>query len=63
MGAWAIGNFENDSAGDWLYEFEENPTIEFLIKTLDTVFKEEYLDSDIASEAPLAQASCLCPTA
>jgi hypothetical protein len=51
MGAWGIGNFENDSAGDWLYEFGENPTKVFLEKTLDTVFKEEYLDSDIASEA------------
>ncbi len=51
MGAWGIGNFENDSAGDWLYEFEENPTKDFLKKTLEAVFKEEYLDSDIASEA------------
>ena len=50
MGAWGIGNFENDSAGDWLYEFGENPTKKFLEKTLDIVFKEEYLDSDIASE-------------
>lgn len=50
MGAWGIGNFENDSAGDWLYEFGESPTKEFLEKTLDTVFKEEYLESDIASE-------------
>jgi hypothetical protein len=50
MGAWGIGNFENDAAGDWLYEFGENPTKEFLEQTLETVFKEEYLDSDIASE-------------
>lgn len=51
MGVWGVGNFENDSAGDWLYEFGENPTKEFLEKTLNTVFEEEYLDSDIASEA------------
>lgn len=51
MGAWGIGNFENDAAGDWLYEFGENPTQEFLKKTLDAIFEEEYLDSDIASEA------------
>lgn len=50
MGAWGIGNFENDSANDWLYEFEENPTKDFLEKTLDTIFKEEYLDSDVAME-------------
>jgi len=50
MGAWGIGNFENDSAGDWLYEFGENPTKVFLEKTLKVVFEEEYLDSDIASE-------------
>ncbi|MDO7135936.1 DUF4259 domain-containing protein [Algibacter lectus] len=51
MGAWGIGNFENYSAGDWLYEFGESPTKVFLEKTLETVFEEEYLDSDIASEA------------
>jgi len=50
MGAWGIGNFENDAAGDWLYEFGENSTKEFLEQTLETVFKEEYLDSDIVSE-------------
>jgi len=51
MGAWGIGNFANDAAGDWLYEFGENPTKEFLEKTLEAVFQEEYLDSDTASEA------------
>ncbi len=51
MGAWGIGNFDNDSASDWLYDFGENSTKDFLEKTLDAVFEEEYLDSDIASEA------------
>lgn len=51
MGVWGIGNFDNDSASDWLYEFEGNPTRDFLEKTLDTVFNEEYLDSNLASEA------------
>ena len=51
MGAWNISNFDNDTAGDWLYEFEENPSIVFLEKTIDSVFKEEYIDSDIALEA------------
>lgn len=46
-----MGNFENDSASDWLYEFKENPTKDFLEKTLDAIFKEEYLDSDVALEA------------
>jgi len=51
MGAWEIGNFDNDTAGDWLYEFGENPTKNFLEKTLDAVFEEEYIASDVASEA------------
>jgi len=51
MGAWGIKNFENDTAGDWLYDFEENSTIEFLEETLDAVFLEQFLDGDIASAA------------
>lgn len=49
MGAWGISNFENDAAGDWLYDFSENSTIDFLTETIEAVFKEEYIESDISS--------------
>ncbi|CAA0235031.1 DUF4259 domain-containing protein [Tenacibaculum maritimum] len=51
MGAWGVGNFDNDSAKDWLYNFIEHPTKSFLERTLETIFKEKYLDFDIATEA------------
>ncbi|QEY25226.1 DUF4259 domain-containing protein [Neisseria zalophi] len=50
MGAWGTGNFENDEACDWLYEFGEQPTRGFLEKTLDAVYEDEYLESNIAVE-------------
>ncbi|MFV0505976.1 MAG: DUF4259 domain-containing protein [Bacteroidales bacterium] len=51
MGAWGTGILENDTAGDWLFDFEENQSVEFLAETLDAVFEDDYLDSDVASEA------------
>lgn len=49
MGAWGHKNFENDDASDWLYDFSENNTIDFLIETIEVVFEEDYLESDISS--------------
>ena len=51
MGAWEITNFGNDTAMDWMYDFEKDPTITLLEETIDSVFEDDYLDSDIASEA------------
>jgi hypothetical protein len=51
MGAWGLGNFENDTALDWLADFEQQPTIIQLEQTIDQVFVEEYLDSDLSTEA------------
>ena len=51
MGAWEITNFSNDTAMDWTYDFEEDPTITLLEETIASIFEDEYLDSDIASEA------------
>lgn len=50
MGAWDEKNFGNDSAMDWVNEFEDNPTIELLKNTLqDLVDSDDYIDMDIAS--------------
>lgn len=52
MGTWEITNFGNDSAMDWVWDFSEDPTLSFLNKTILAVIEEdEYLDSDIATEA------------
>jgi hypothetical protein len=51
MGAWEMTNFGNDTAMDWMFDFEKDPTITLLEETIDSVFEDEYLDSDIASEA------------
>ncbi len=51
MGAWEITNFANDTAMDWISDFEENSSVSFLLQTILAVFEDEYLDSDIASEA------------
>jgi len=51
MGAWEITNFGNDTAMDWMFDFEKDPTISLLQETIESVFEDDYLDSDIASEA------------
>ena len=37
MGAWGIGNFENDMAGDWLYELGEYLDSDIASGTLATI--------------------------
>ncbi len=54
MGAWGIGNFENDLGLDYLFEVEDNLNIDYLIGTIKSGLKEDYLDSDMASEALIA---------
>ena len=34
MGTWGIGTFDDDTACDWLDEFAEEPSVEFLQQTL-----------------------------
>ena len=51
MGAWEMTNFGNDTAMDWIFNFEKDPTITLLEETIDSVFEDDFLDSDIASEA------------
>lgn len=50
MGAWGIKNFENDTAMDWVSEFNESPSLSFLEKTLNKAFNDEYLEADDACE-------------
>ncbi len=58
MGAWGYKNLENDTACDWLWELKENPTMQFVEETLDTVLnEEEYLGSD--HSPPLVRACSL----
>jgi len=54
MGAWGIGNFENDFGLDYLFEVEDNLNIDYLMGTIKSCLREDYLDSDMASEALVA---------
>ena len=53
MGAWGVGSWENDDAGDWVYELEETKDLNFVIQTLQAVTnsEEDYLESCICCEA------------
>lgn len=55
MGAWAEDAFGNDTACDWAGDFSDNPSIEKIEEALDLVLEsDDYLDSDLASEALVA---------
>jgi hypothetical protein len=51
MGTWDAKNFGNDSALDWVFEFTDNPTAGFLNETIQSVFTDEYLESDTIANA------------
>ena len=52
MGAWAVGNFENDDALDWVSDIVESSGIEKLLFPINSVLSnQEYLESPICSEA------------
>ncbi|MCE0559315.1 DUF4259 domain-containing protein [Motilimonas sp. E26] len=51
MGAWGIGNFDNDSAGDWTYELGESSDLTVIENAINAVFEDDYIDSDIGCEA------------
>lgn len=52
MGAWDVGTFDNDTAGDWAYELETQPDTSFVSTTLANVLAtgDDYLDADVACE-------------
>ena len=55
MGAWAEDAFGNDTACDWAGDFSDNPSIEKIEEAIDLVIEsDDYLDSDLASEALVA---------
>ena len=51
MGAWGVGNFDNDTVLDWLYDLQEAEDISLISKTIDAVFDETYIDADVGAEA------------
>jgi len=54
MGAWGVGNFDNDTALDWVYSLEETDDLSLIKSTIESVFEEEYLDADVGSEVLVA---------
>jgi len=54
MGAWGTGNFDNDTALDWVFELEETSDLSLIEETIKVVLDEEYIDSDIGAEALMA---------
>ena len=55
MGAWSHESFGNDTAADWAYGLAECKDMAYIESAIDAVLSEEdYLDSDIASEAVAA---------
>ncbi len=51
MGAWGIGNFDNDDAADWIYDLEKSKSKTLLHKTLATVTDSEYPEAPECCEA------------
>ncbi len=47
MGAWGVGNFDNDDAADWVYELEESEDLSLIVATLETVTArgKQYLEA------------------
>lgn len=50
-GAWGTGSFENDTASDWVYEIENTKGSEVLLSTIKEVFKTDYKDVDVCTNA------------
>jgi len=53
MGAWGVGNFDNDTALDWVYDLEEYEDTTLIEQTLDAI-DEEDIDASSAEEALIA---------
>jgi len=54
MGAWGTGNFDNDTALDWVYDLEDREDLSLVVDTIDAVLQEEYIDTTVAEEALVA---------
>ncbi len=64
MGAWGPGNFENDAAQDWLYDFGENDfrLIDRTLAGVAAMIEADELDAWEAQEV-LAAAECVAAAA
>src|SRR5687768_11336713 len=49
MGAWGIGNFDNDDAADWVYELAESDGTDVLVRALEAATSDGYLEAPVAS--------------
>jgi hypothetical protein len=48
MGAWGYGNFENDTALDWIWELEKTSDLGLVERAIsDVVNCDDYLDADL----------------
>lgn len=57
MGAWGTGPFDNDDAGDWLYELEEAGDLGFVKETLTAALEAgDYLEMPEGNNAVAAAA-------
>ena len=45
MGAWGIGNFDNDDAADWVYELADSDGTDVLVAALEQATSEGYLEA------------------
>ncbi|OPG98904.1 hypothetical protein B2I21_11390 [Chryseobacterium mucoviscidosis] len=51
MGAWGTGIFENDDILDWKLDLFDTYDMELIEETIEEVLEEEYIESDLASNA------------
>src|SRR5690554_758006 len=62
MGAWGIGNFENDDAVDWSYDIADSKGVKVLTAPLRNVVSEaDYLEAPDCCQA-LASAEIIAKT-
>lgn len=51
MGAWGTGIFENDDVLDWKADLLDSDDIDLIEETIEEVLEEDYIESDLASNA------------
>ena len=52
MGAWGVGTFENDDAGDWVYQLESAADLKLVRRTLAAAADPDgYLEAPACAEA------------
>ena len=52
MGAWGVGHFENDDAGDWVWELEDARSLEPVVEAIAAVeAATDYLEAPDATIA------------